>query len=181
MNNLFIFDIDGTIADSQHRLHHILHDDPKLKDWDAYDAEWEGDTLIPGIAHLVRYLNLHGANVMYLTGRSTRSRANTLKWLKKHDLSPRTPAHLVMRKNRDYRNAGIIKIEYLEKLGIGPDNVHTIFDDNNHVVRSLRDAGYHVCHVADDFTTAVHEGGPGQFDDEESIEDLVAGPAGQDF
>jgi phosphoglycolate phosphatase-like HAD superfamily hydrolase len=167
LKNLFIFDIDGTIADNRHRLHHILYDDPRKKDWDSYDALWADDEPIHAVRDLVQFLMNAGANVMYLTGRNERGRANTLRWLGWHNIAPLYSDQLVMRGLRDYRDAGTMKLEYLDKRGITPADVRTIFDDNNHVVRSLRDAGYHVCHVADDYTTAVHEGGPGQFDDEE--------------
>lgn len=164
--HLFIFDIDGTIADNRHRLHHILHDDPRKKDWDAYDALWWDDGPIHAMLDLVKFLRQAGANVMYLTGRNTRGRADTIRWLEWHNVAPQHPEQLVMRGLKDYRDAGTMKLDYLDRRGIRPEHVRTIFDDNNHVVRSLRDAGYHVCHVADDYTTAVHEGGPGEFDDE---------------
>jgi predicted secreted acid phosphatase len=168
-NDLFIFDIDGTIADNRHRLHYILRE-PKDKDWDSYDAEWANDTPLVGMIDLVRCLQNYGANVMFLTGRNVRTRSDTLKWLYSHGVGHLHPELLVMRGLKDYRDAGTMKVEYLAKRGIFPEHVHTIFDDNNHVVRALRDAGYHVCHVADDYTTAVHEGGPGQFDEENDDE-----------
>jgi len=164
---IIIFDIDGTIADNRHRLHWILRA-PKHKDWDSYDAEWEGDSYIPPMGELCKTLiNDPSYQVILLTGRNVRGRANTIRWLERHGIKLNNPDELIMRGERDYRDAGTMKLEYLQKRGITPDMVMTLFDDNNHVVRALRDAGYHVCHVADDFTTAVHEGGPGQFDDEE--------------
>lgn len=160
---MVIFDIDGTIADNRHRLHYILHDDPSKKDWDAYDAAWEKDTYIPAMGDLFKALMKSPEfYAMLLTGRNERGRANTLAWLRQHGINLSHPSQLIMRSLKDYRDAGTMKLDYLKKRNILPEHVLTLFDDNNHVVAALRAEGYHVCHVADDYTTAVHEGGPGE-------------------
>lgn len=47
-----IIDIDGTLADCRHRLHHVLPG--QKRDWDAFFSKMDDDGLIDPVASVVR-------------------------------------------------------------------------------------------------------------------------------
>lgn len=142
---MYIFDIDGTLADPMERIHHIIG--PK-KDWDTYDSLAHTDKPINAIITLAQVLYNAGYEIMLLTGRSERVRHTTVQWLKQHGV----PYHyLVMRAREDHREDTIVKLENLEAFHKEfPDiAVQTIFEDRKRLAEAFRDHGYHVCHVAE--------------------------------
>ena len=144
---MYIFDIDGTLADATHRLHHILG--KEKKDWDAWDAETDKDAPIVPIIGILQALWNHGHEIMLLTGRNERVRKPTEKWLEDHNVHYH---HLIMRPHGDHRDDTIVKLEQLEKFlepyGDEKDQVvQTIFEDRRRLVVAFREAGYHVCQV----------------------------------
>lgn len=141
---MYIFDIDGTLADATHRLHHILG--KEKKDWDAWDAETDGDTPIVPIVGILQALWDHNYEIMLLTGRNERVRLMTENWLEQHNI---WYDHLLMRQPNDHRDDTIIKLEALKDfLKANPDKkVQTIFEDRRRLVVAFREAGYHVCQV----------------------------------
>jgi len=142
---MYIFDIDGTLADPMKRIHHIIG--PK-KDWEAYNALAHTDKPINAIITLAQTLFEAGHEIMLLTGRSDRVRQPTIDWLAQHGV----PYHwLIMRYADDHQEDTIIKIENLTAfLKDHPEiKVQTIFEDRKRLAQAFRAAGYHVCHVAE--------------------------------
>jgi predicted secreted acid phosphatase len=166
---IVIFDIDGTLADSYHRIGHIvnLENVPDFKkDWEEFDKHAHADTPIPGMVELCTYMQAReDLDVLFLTGRSDRTRTDTWQWLRRHGLKPRHPDLLQMRIEGDHRHADIIKLQRLQELQLHPGRVMTLFDDDTRVVKLLREHGYHACHVAEDRYGLAQEGGR----DEESL------------
>jgi sugar phosphate isomerase/epimerase len=81
---VIIFDIDGTLANVDHRVHHLRGDD---KDWGAFFAAADADRPHDEIAYLNRMLAADPHNVVLIvTGRPERQRAATLDWLERHQL-----------------------------------------------------------------------------------------------
>jgi phosphoglycolate phosphatase-like HAD superfamily hydrolase len=140
----YLFDIDGTLADCSHRLHHILSDP---KDWRSFFAGCAGDQPIMHIIELARTLGtVPGRSIVYVSGRSDECRQQTTDWLFRHHL-PAGP--LYMRKAGDHRDDDVIKLELLEQLrGHGYEPVMA-FDDRNRVVAAWRSAGIPCAQVAD--------------------------------
>jgi len=141
---MYIFDIDGTLADPSERIHYIIG--PK-KDWDSYDALVHTDKPINAIITLAQVLYETGHDVVLLTGRSERVRDDTEEWLRTHNV----PYHyLLMRGDGDRREDTIVKLENLDMfLRNRPMTVQTIFEDRKRLAEAFRDAGFHVCHVAE--------------------------------
>lgn len=141
---MYIFDIDGTLADPSERIHYIIGD---RKDWDSYDALVHTDKPINAIITLAQVLYETGHEIMLLTGRSDRVRGDTEHWLKTHNV----PYHwLIMRADGDRREDTIVKLENLEQfLRNRQKIVQTIFEDRKRLAIAFREAGYHVCHVAE--------------------------------
>jgi len=120
----YIVDIDGTLADLSHRLHHIQKEP---KDWDAFFDGCEEDEPIQNVIDVVRQLGTtQGNRIVYLTGRPERVRGKTICWLSKNGLPER---NLVMRKNGDHRPDTIAKRELLEKLQSEGHEIVGVFED----------------------------------------------------
>ncbi len=97
---LAVFDVDGTLADVRHRLHHIAR---RPKDWDAFfTAARDDPPLETGVA-LARE-SARACEVVYVTGRPERCRADTLEWLRCHDVPD---GRLTMRRSGDRRPARV--------------------------------------------------------------------------
>ena len=76
MTRAYIFDIDGTLANGEHRRHHI---EKAPKDWDTYFLLCYLDEPIPHIFELARDLDKAGAEIVYVTGRRSAIRVATEK------------------------------------------------------------------------------------------------------
>lgn len=90
----YLFDIDGTIADLSHRLHHIAGEFDgqgmiKPKDWPAFYAACSDDKPIQHVIDLM--LTLHDADqqIIFVSGRSDECRKETLRWMHKLELPDR--------------------------------------------------------------------------------------------
>ena len=145
MKNHIIVDIDGTVSDTTHRLHHILN---KPKNWDAFFAGCVDDAPHNDIISLLRFCAISlTTKFHYVSGRSDSVRLETLAWLKEYGC-PR--GELYMRKHGDHREDYVVKEEILDTdLKLTPDDVWFILDDRNQVVNMWRKRGFRVLQVAD--------------------------------
>jgi phosphoglycolate phosphatase-like HAD superfamily hydrolase len=140
----YIFDLDGTLADCGHRLHHITEKDPK--DWDAYFSLCAGDALIDHMADLAQSLCLSGAAIVYVTGRTDTCEEDTRVWLHRHNLPL---GKLYMRKAGDRRDDNELKIEMLARVRADGYRPVMAFEDRTRVVKAYREAGLPCAQVAE--------------------------------
>jgi len=143
MKHCYLFDLDGTLADCSHRLHHIQ----KLpKDWDAFFGACGADSAIKHICDLAGMIVDHGASIVFVSGRSDQCREQTEAWLY-DQLGFSEP--LYMRKAGDYRPDDIVKGELVDR--VLADGWHPImaFEDRSRVVDMLRKRGIPCAQVAD--------------------------------
>ena len=132
----FIFDIDGTLANNEHRLHYILEQKPK--DYQRFYDESSEDTVFENVALLCRLINDAGYPIIMLTGRSEEYRQLCIDWFKKHNI-PFT--WLFMRTTGDFRTDETIK-EEIFKNKIEPHwNIKGVFEDRNRCVEMWRRLG----------------------------------------
>jgi predicted kinase len=171
---IVIVDIDGTVADCEHRIHHIkealkphsdicprraypgrclevgcpANDAPK-KNWAAFHdpKAVAADPVIQPIADLVGCLSDAGYDIIYLTGRDTSLGKVTEEWLGKIDTSASCYEHLFMRQSGDSRKDYEHKLEILEF--IPKDRVAFILEDRDQCVKAFRAAGYTCLQVKD--------------------------------
>ena len=136
---LVVFDIDGVLADVEHRVHHL--EGPR-KDWRAFFAAAAADPPLPTGLELARELAADH-DLAYLTGRPESLRRVTQQWLSTHGL-PVGP--LWMRPPGDFRPARVMKLAALRSLSAELE-VEVVIDDDEQVVDALRDAGYAVLHA----------------------------------
>ena len=107
MKDIILCDIDGTVANNDHRQHFL---DGK-KDWDGFFSELLNDVPIMPIINLVNEEHFSGKEIVFLTGRPERYRYSTTLWLKEYfDFEFR----LLMRQDNDQRNKLEIKYELLK-------------------------------------------------------------------
>jgi hypothetical protein len=109
-HNVIIVDLDGTLADNQHRQHFL---EGEHKDWDGFTAACDDDTLVESVAEVVRAMSNRGYVIDIFSGRSESAREQTIGWLMRN----RVPYNaLCMRAPADYRPDAEIKLEMLAAL-----------------------------------------------------------------
>lgn len=141
MKKVWVFDIDGTLADNDHRQHFL---DGK-KDWDAFFAIQHLDEPYQAVLDVLHALALDGHKVIVVTARDARFRDETLEWLNKHigyefldeDLYMRPLGH---RGNDDVLKVDIIKQWLVDHPGY---KVGAIFDDRHRIIDAFRKEGWY--------------------------------------
>lgn len=146
MTPCIIFDIDGTLANGDHRLH-LIQQEPKQ--WDAYFDLCDGDAPINHMIRLLRILEREYVPV-FVTGRAARWRVKTEQWLARHGAATgRYPLRLYMREDGDHRDDHVLKIELLAQLRADGFDPLMVFDDRARVVKAWRAAGVPCAQVAE--------------------------------
>jgi len=137
-----IFDLDGTLANIEHRLHHIRT--RGQQDWATFFKACVRDTTIVPVASLARRLKMGGVHIAIWTARSEEVRLDTLHWLNAHHLPY---DELRMRAIKDHRQDDVLKAEWLKALPRAewPD---VVFEDRTRVVDMWRAYGVTCCQVA---------------------------------
>lgn len=144
MRKVWIFDVDGTLADNFHRVKHLTHS--VKKDWDAFFAEQHKDSPFEAVFDVMASLHATGHKVIVITARDERFRDITLSWINEHSRISISNDDLYMRKDGDRRDDDGIKLEIIDEiLKENPDyKVMGVFEDRHRVIDAWRDAGYYV-------------------------------------
>lgn len=132
-----VLDLDGVLADVRHRLTHI--EGPR-RDWDAFFAGVGDDAVLAQGRAEAERARASGLEIVYLTGRPERCRADTGRWLSRHRLPE---GELIMRRDVDRRPARLVKVEALRRLSRTRD-VAYFLDDDPEVLAAAAAAGYEV-------------------------------------
>ena len=162
--NLIICDLDGTLANIEHRLHYIKG--PK-KDWPSFNKACVDDTVNKDVREVVWDLYDAGRKggerptdlqkvsdrfIYFFSGRSEVVREETERWLHRWVVSASSckndgRPYLYMRKENDFRNDVEVKREMIHSLNITPDDVLCILDDRQAVVDMWREEGFRCLQV----------------------------------
>jgi len=137
----YIFDIDGTVADLEHRLHFAK---VKPKNYRKFFQLAPLDTPIQPIIDIAKTLSTTH-KIVYCTGRSEEIRDVTIKWLKDFGLPN---DGLYMRPIGDNSPDYILKIELLKLIRADGFDPVAAFDDRSRVVDAWRKAGIPCLQVA---------------------------------
>lgn len=140
----YLFDIDGTLADLTHRLHHIQKDP---KDWDAFFDACPDDAPISHVLTLAHSL-MRSARLIFVSGRSDSTREKTEAWLLRYGLGD-GPGRLYMRKAGDHRHDNIVKSELLDQILADGFRPIMAFEDRDQVVKMWRERGIPCAQVAE--------------------------------
>jgi uncharacterized HAD superfamily protein len=135
-SSLVVLDIDGVLADVRHRLHYLTR---RPKDWASFFAAADCDDVLEVGAQFARQAaTTH--DIVYLTGRPERLRAETQSWLESRGLPP---GSLLMRPEGDRRPSAFVKLRELRLLRRAAA-VDLVVDDDPDVVEAARSAGFTV-------------------------------------
>lgn len=107
--NIYIFDIDGVLADLEHRLCYRHRGD-----FDTFyqNSKVLADGLIRPGKELLRIMHKDGF-VVYATGRPEKTRRATIEWMHENGLPACT---MLMRKDGDFRPSPEVKVEQVKEV-----------------------------------------------------------------
>ena len=125
--NIVICDIDGTVANNDHRQHLLQG----FKTWDKFFAHLSEDLPISEVIEFVINLHDEGKDVVFVTGRPARYEKATRKWLEKYfDFEIK----LIMRQDQDKRNKIDVKKEiFLENFK--PKDIFLVIDNDRDLIK----------------------------------------------
>jgi hypothetical protein len=144
---LYIFDLDGTLALIEHRIHFIERDRP---DWKGFYAACDKDAPNTPVIDTLNGLRAF-AEVRIFSGRSDEARDKTVAWLTEHTrfTPPELETALTMRAEGDYTPDDILKKQWFD--GMRDEDrrrLVAVFDDRDKVVRMWRRNGVACFQVA---------------------------------
>ncbi len=153
--NYIVMDIDGVLADNDHRLHHILNEDGSRRshpDWKSFYRESEKDEVIPeGKLLLVALCQARiqdGFRMAFLSGRSESYRCLTVEWLWDKGIAYASAQTnpLFLRPDGDHRPDYVFKGQILERLRQAGNEIVLIVDDSQAVVDEAVRLGFTALH-----------------------------------
>ena len=142
----FVFDLDSTLADNEHRQH-FLASEPR--DWDSFYAEAPKDIPNIEIVNLAIALYQAGHHIEIWTGRSDKYRRSTRQWLDENHIPYHT---LRMRQSGDERKDYEVKGGWLDIAEEHENSIprpNIIFDDRSRSIAYFRERGYTALQVLD--------------------------------
>lgn len=142
MTKVIVFDIDGTLANIEHRRSYIA---TKPKNWKAFNAGIVNDTPHEDIVWLTKVFASRLDAVILCSGRGEEHRDVTEKQMSDFGVHFRK---LFMRPAKDHRQDYIIKVELLQQIRAEFGEPFLWFDDRSQVVDAIRAEGVRVLQVA---------------------------------
>lgn len=140
MGNIVIVDLDGTLANGEHRVHHLRKEE---RDWDAYYEDVLLDEPHPEMVDLVNAI-ADDYLIVILTGRREETRAETEEWLGNHEVTYHV---LIMRPEGNRVDDNVWKLSVGKLMGY--HNIAFVVEDRNRIVEAWRTAGVRCIQVAD--------------------------------
>lgn len=142
MNKVVVFDIDGTLANIEHRRHWVAN---KPKNWKAFNAGMDRDTVHEDIKWMNVNFASQGHKIILCSGRGEEHRVITTEWLNRNGIFY---DDLYMRSAKDHRQDYIVKVELLARIREEHREPFLWFDDRTQVVDAIRAQGVRVLQVA---------------------------------
>lgn len=154
--SIVICDIDGTVANIDHRLHWVRHECEKCKlngegscdwkkDWKSFFAALDKDTVRQDVREILIDLYNRGHMIVFVSGRSDDHRDRTLEWLDKNFLS--FAFTLIMRRSGDKRPDTEVKQDILNTYFKDHSKIKCVIDDRPSVIRMWQSNGLEVIDV----------------------------------
>ena len=131
-----LVDIDGTIANNQHRQIYLKDNS---KDWDKFFISMAKDKPILENINVISRLRQSGHKVIITTGRPIKYEVFTIKWLDKH--IGKNNYELYQRKQNDFRSSLILKKEFLHLIQ-ELNEIVAIFEDQIEIIEMYKNEGY---------------------------------------
>lgn len=150
MRPLYIFDLDGTLANIEHRKGK-LDEKHNWNRWREFYAACDRDTPHNPVISTMERLRTAGAEVWVFSGRSTEVRDKTVAWLLTYTsfTARELDTALTMRCAGDYRADDTVKLEWYDSMLIDDQlRLVAVFDDRSRVVDMWRANGVPCFQVA---------------------------------
>jgi hypothetical protein len=133
VNEIVIFDIDGTLADISARQHHVRS---HPKNWNAFFEGMSKDKPVTSLVRLANILYDAGAYIVLCSGRNERHRAETARWMEQEGVRYH---ELRLRADDDMRSDVTAKREMLQ--GLDRSKILFVVEDRSRVVDMWRAEG----------------------------------------
>jgi phosphoglycolate phosphatase-like HAD superfamily hydrolase len=131
---IIVVDLDGTLCNDTHRRHLV-----SAGKWDEYHSLCHLDEIYPDVAIIIGGMSRSGYEIVLCTGRNEKWREMTLDWLFKNKIFGCIDV-LLMRPDDDYRPAGELKLDLIEK-NFALSKIAFALDDTEKVIEAFRNAG----------------------------------------
>ena len=143
-----ICDLDGTLADCEHRRHFVRRPQGEKKDWRSFFLNMDKDPVIEPVYEILYRFQSESPedmNIVFCSGRPDDYAKLTKEWLEKTGLKY---SSLLMRSRHDTRQDDIIKEILLDFEILTRYTPMFILDDRQQVVDMWRKRGYICLQVA---------------------------------
>ena len=152
MKDIVIFDIDGTVANIDHRIHLIKADkDSGKRNWGLFFSLAKKDPVIEHTKTLNQFYAEKGYTVYFITGRPSNLRADTERWLTDNGFFY---TKLLMRGSRDRGHDYDSKKKVFEEdefLSANKHRITCVYEDRLSVAKMWRDLGLPVLLCGDEW------------------------------
>lgn len=148
--SLYIFDLDGTLANIEHRL--PLLQSKERDRWRRFYEACDRDEPNLPIVETLNRLSASGAEIWLFSGRSDDVREKTIFWLALYTVLKieEIDQVLSMRPSGDYREDVDLKREWLQgMLDVDRERLVAIFEDRSRLVAMWRELGITCFQVTD--------------------------------
>ena len=139
-----IFDVDGTIADVEHRRHFVTQ---KPADWKSFKEETVNDTPVQWVVDIAKRFIAQGDDVAFFSARNESQRGITetqiSEWIGNGHKG------LFLRPDGDFRPDEEFKSDLADKFEEFGGKIDIVFDDRNKVVDMWRARGTTCVQVAE--------------------------------
>ena len=140
-SSVCIFDIDGTLANCDHRLHYVKN---KPKNWDAFYSECMGDHVIWPVAEMLELFRKN--HLIYIvTGRPERNRDLTELWLNNNKIYF---DKLIMRGDRDFRKSPDYKSSVCDTIEAEGNKIFLAVEDREDCINIFINRGIYTFNVS---------------------------------
>lgn len=136
---IVVCDIDGTIANIDHRLHHVQKEP---KDWKSFFSEMDKDTVREDVKQMLTDFAEAGHDIVFVSARPEDYREVTEKWL----MDNLGYNFVLMRPKGDKRPDTMVKADIYKKY-LAHYNIKTVIDDRPSVIRMWRELNLPVIDV----------------------------------
>lgn len=142
---IVICDLDGTLCDIKHRLHHVRKPEGEKKDWKAFFSEIPNDSVrYDVLAMLAGYVG-NGYKIFLVSARPDNYRDETEAWL-----GTMVPYEaLFMRRADDKRPDTDVKKGIFATYFKDPTIIQAVIDDRPSVIRMWRELGLNTIDVGE--------------------------------
>lgn len=137
-NGCYVFDIDGTIADSSHRYEHAT-EAMKTHNWDLFNSFAHLDTPIHPVIKMNSLLYNEGVHqIVIATARTVENKDATEKWLDLHGVK----FDAIYMRDFDIRDCdSILKLQMANDIAEEFGTIHGVFEDRKRVKKMWVELG----------------------------------------